>query len=119
MPDQNDEQTTEEALQSWREAERTVAVARRGRVAAEAAAMAADQAASAAAATALAARSALDAMALAETSANKTAEAAKLVALTSSADLADATSDAGMAEVNESLAHEGYRQAVSRATDGS
>ena len=48
--------------------------------------MAAADAAIAAQATAEAARSALDAMSLAETSAQKTAEAAKLAALSTSAD---------------------------------
>jgi hypothetical protein len=107
--------STEDALQNWREAERSAALARRGRVAAEAAAMAAEQAATAANATAVAARSALDAMALAEASATKTAEAARLAALSTRADFADATSEVGMADVNESAAKKVYHDAVERA----
>lgn len=118
-PDAASEQTTEEALQNWRAAERTVAVARRGRIAAETAAEAAEEAASAAAATAVAAKAALDSMALAETSAAKTAIAARLVVQSSRADLADSDADVSMAEVGEADAHHAYNEASRRARERS
>jgi len=107
--------TTAEALQHWRAAERTVAVARRGRIAAEAAAAAAADAAEAAKATAEAAKAALTSMSLAETSATKTAAAAKLAVQSSRADLADADTELAMAEVDEAGAHQAYREATGRA----
>ena len=108
--------TTEQALAQWREAERTVAVARRGRLAAEAAAAAALEAQEAAAATADAAKAALDAMALAEASAARTAEAAKLVVSAARNELADAQADEAMSDVAEAEAHLGYRSASDRAS---
>lgn len=113
--DESESLSTAEALQQWRAAERLVAVARRGRVAAEAAAAAAEDAARAATATADAAKAALASMALAETSAAKTAAASKLVVLSTRADLADAETEQAMSEVNEVEAQSQYRAATTRA----
>ncbi len=109
--------STAEALQQWRSAERLVAVARRGRVAAEAAAAAAEDAAEAAAATSEAAKAALASMSLAETSAAKTAAASKIVVLSTRADLADAQTEEDMSEINEVDAQSQYRAATGRAEE--
>lgn len=116
--------TTAKALEGWREAERTLAVARRGRVAAEAAAAAARDASeaaaatsSAAAATAQAARAALDAAGLAELSAQKTASAARVLIQQTGSDIADAETDVAMSEVAEAEAREQYREAHARAAE--
>ncbi|HET7181330.1 MAG TPA: hypothetical protein VFI15_03770 [Candidatus Limnocylindrales bacterium] len=109
------EPTTAEALETWRAAERIVAVARRGRLSAEAAANAAAEAAAAATATANAAKAALESMALAEQSAAKTAAAARLLVGTTRADLADSDAELALAEVDESQASIGYHGAANRA----
>ena len=111
-------QTTEDALAEWRAAERTVAVARRGRLAAQAAAEAAKDANEAAAATAAAAKMALEAATLAEASAHKTAAAARVMAESTMAVMADSDSEVAMADVDEAFAHNSYRGAVDRATKG-
>ena len=110
-----DELTTEQALSHWREAERSVAVARRGRLAAEVAVHAANEAMEAATMTADAAKAALASMSLAETSAAKTAQAAKTVVSATRVDLADAEADEAMSDVAEAEAHTNYRAASDRA----
>ena len=54
-------------------------------------------------------------MALAETSAAKTAAASKIVVLSTRADLADAQTDEEMSEINEVDAQAQYRAATDRA----
>ena len=113
------EQTTSEALQEWRAAERTVAVARRGRLAASVAADAAEEAAEAALATATAAKAALASATLAETSAAKTAAMAKLVVQSTTVDFADADAETSLAEVDVVIAQDNYKRAQARANERS
>jgi hypothetical protein len=54
-------------------------------------------------------------MVLAETSASKTAEAAKVAALSARADVSDAESESAMADVEEADSRERYRNASDRA----
>jgi hypothetical protein len=62
---------------------------------------------------------ALESMALAETSAAKTAEAAALAALSSKADLIDATAECAVADVGEAEARARYRAASDGAAERS
>lgn len=104
-----------EALRQWREAEQASAMARRGKLAAEAAVNAATDAERASKATADASRRALEAATLAEASAMETAKAAKLVVLATQGDAVDANADVVLAEADEALAHHYYSEAVEEA----
>ena len=120
MPDKTrdpDNLSTADALQEWREAERDLAVARRGQEAAQVAVRAAEEASRAAADTAEAARAALESATRAEASASATAEAARLMLDATRVDQTDAAADVAKAETGEVEAHERYRQAADRARD--
>jgi hypothetical protein len=110
-----EDQTTAVALTEWREAERSVAVARRGRVAAQQAMDAAELATQAAQRTADAAKAALESATLAEASARDTADAARVVVQSTRADIATSEDELAQADIAEVEAHDRYRQAVSRA----
>jgi len=107
-----------QSLQLWREAERAAAGARRGRLAAETAAAAALEAAEAASATAEAASSALASMKLVETSAAKTATAARLAVESSNVGLVDADEVSALADLDEAESRVRYGKAVDRPAGG-
>ena len=111
------EETTAQTLADWRTAERDMAVARRGHLAAEAAVKAAEEARDAAQATADAAKAALTAATLAEASAARTAAAAQVIVETTLSDLADADRDVAVTEQGEADAHTRYRAAIDKASD--
>lgn len=111
--------TMVDALQQWRQAEQVVAVSKRGRIAAEAAAEAATEAALAATATADAAKMAMAAAGAAKSSAARTAAAARMLVQVTRAELSDAESNSAMADVGEAAAHDVYRRSAARARSGS
>lgn len=109
--------TTERALEGWRTAEQLAAVARRGKLAAQAAVQAAVEAEEAAMATAAAAKAALESATLAEASAAKTASSARLVVANTRINSADADAESAMADVDEEVAKDQYRSATAAATE--
>ena len=103
--------STEKALEGWRNAEQLAAVARRGKLAAQAAVRAAQEAEEAAVATAAAAKAALVSATLAEESAAKTAASARSVVENTQLNSADADAESALADIGQQMAKDHYRAA--------
>ena len=117
MSDENDTMGTAQALSEWRVAERALATAKAGRVAAAQAATAAKLAESAAMATAKASRRALEAATAADASARATADAARATLEAANHDVEDRTVVEAEAGRVEAQAQADYQQAEQRARD--